>query len=347
MKVSLNWIKEFTDVTLPVDKLVELIGAQLGAVDQVINLEERYKDALIVKVVRCDKHADADKLSVCFIDDGKKVAEVERDSDGLIQVVCGASNVVEGMMAVWLPAGSIVPATFDKDPFTLEAREIRGIKSNGMLASAKELAIGDSHEGLLVVEEKANPGDSFAQVYKLNDYIIDIENKMFTHRPDLFGHLGVAREIAGIQHIPFHSPAIYEEAKVTGVIADAQLKLELTNDAPAEVPRFVAQVFKNVEIKPASGLMQSYLARCGVRPINNIVDITNYFMLLTAQPLHAYDYDKVKALSSGDAKLGSRLSKAGEKLLLLNGKELTLYAATVKITAGVKADGLGGVVGGA
>src|SRR5690606_26540217 len=125
---------------------------------------------------------------------------------GLVQVVCGAPNVRKGITVAWLPPGAIVPSTFDGEQFKLEARELRGVVSNGMLASGRELAINNDHEGILILDKKAEPGESFAEVYKLNDTIIDIENKMFTHRPDCFGILGVAREIAGIQHLSFTSP---------------------------------------------------------------------------------------------------------------------------------------------
>src|SRR6476469_8607576 len=145
MKVSLNWVKKFTEVSIPSDELIEKISAQLGAVDEVINLGEKYHGAVVAKVIECEKHPNADKLSLCLIDDGGKVKNVDRDSKGLVQVVCGAPNIAAGQLVIWLPPGVVVPNTFDKDPFTLEAREIRGSISNGMIASAKELALGDDH----------------------------------------------------------------------------------------------------------------------------------------------------------------------------------------------------------
>jgi phenylalanyl-tRNA synthetase beta chain len=349
MKVSLNWVKEFTDVQLPIEQLVEKIGTQLGAVDEVINLGERYKDALIVKVIRCEKHPDADKLSVCWVDDGNKVSDVERNEQGLVQIVCGAPNVAAGMLAVWLPPNSVVPSTAGKDPFTLEEREIRGVKSNGMLASAKELGIGDSHEGLLVVEEGAKPGDSFAEVYKLNDYIIDIENKMFTHRPDLFGHLGIAREIAGINGHKFTSPEWYlkPDNSVMTNENDDLAEFGIDNQVPQDVPRFMAAAMSGAKVGPSPLWLQSCLARLGLRPINNVVDITNYLMLLTGQPTHAYDFDKLKALSGERARIVVRRGQDGEKLRLLGGKEVVLDKEVVVIATPNKAIGLGGVMGGA
>jgi len=350
MKVSLNWIRmlneQYKCAADPapdgIEALVEKIGAQLGAVEKVVNLGERYKGIVVAKVISAEKHPGADKLKVCRIDDGGAVKGAARDEKGRVQVVCGANNVAAGQLVAWLPPGSTVPATFDKNPLVLEAREIRGQLSNGMIASAKELAIGDSHEGILVIDEPAKPGDDFAKVYELDDYIIDIENKMFTHRPDLFGQLGVAREIAGIQGHTFVSPPIYKAAKTTGKIIKDKLPLQLKNEVPELVPRFVAQVFRNIKVAPSPVWLQSYLARVSIRPINNIVDITNYFMMLTGQPLHAYDYDKLKT-----GVLGVRLSRKGEKLSLLNGKEITLDSGAVVITDGHRPIGLGGVMGGA
>jgi phenylalanyl-tRNA synthetase beta chain len=351
MKVSLNWVRYINDEYKAsadpapdgIDALVEKIGAQLGAIEEVINLGERYKGLVVVKVVSCAKHPNADKLSVCLVDDNKAVKGVERDKNGLVEIVCGAPNVKAGQTVAWIPPGATVPSSFDKDPFVIEKREIRGISSNGMLASPKELALGDSHEGLLIIDEPAKPGQPFGEIAGLNDYIIDIENKMFTHRPDLFGQLGIARELAGIQGHSFKSPDWYkEDADITADGRNGSLKIEIKNQVPKLVPRFCALVIKDVKVGPSPLWLQSFLVRVGVRPINNIVDITNLVMLDTAQPLHAYDYDKVKT-----GVLGVRLSKKGEQLKLLGGKTIKLEHEAVIITDGQAPIGLGGIMGGA
>ena len=343
MKVSLNWVKQFTSVDLPVNKLVEKIGAQLGAVEEVIDSGQKYKGLLIVKVVECEKHPNADKLSLCLVDDGGVNKKVERKDKDLIQVVCGAPNVKAGMLAVWIPPGSTVPATFDKEPFVIEARPIRNKTSHGMLASAKELDIGDDHSGIIEIDKDAKPGDDFAELYKMNDHIIDIENKMFTHRPDLFGHLGIAREIAGIQRQPFKSPDWYrEDASLPADGRKNVLKLAVKNDVPELVPRFCAVAIKDVKVAPSPLWLRASLSRVGVKSINNIVDLTNFYMLVTAQPLHAYDYDKVKT-----GVLGARKSKKGEELKLLGGKTIKLDGQAVVITNGSRPIGVAGVMGGA
>lgn len=354
MKVSLNKIRYAgehykTPDLVPdgLDALVEKIGAQLGAVEEVVDYGPKFDGVIIVKVVSCEKHPNADKLNVCRIDDDKVIKDVERGDDGLVQVVCGAPNVKAGMLAAWLPPGATVPSTVGKDPFVLEAREIRGEKSNGMLASPKELGIGDSHEGLLVVDKDASPGTSFAKAYRAEgEAIIDIENKMFTHRPDCFGIMGVTREVAGIQQKPFQSPDWYTPNPELPKSAIEQLPLTVTNELPELVPRFAAVVMSGVEIKPSPIWLQIVLSEVGIRPINNIVDYTNFWMLETGQPLHAYDYDKVKALSDGDATLVVRNPKPGEKIKLLNGKEIEPRPEAVMIATDKQLIGVGGVMGG-
>ena len=339
MKVSSHTIKSLINFELPpIDELVARINAQLGGVEEVIDLNAKYKDAKIVRVVECEKHPNADKLSVCKMDVG---------ADELVQVVCGAPNVHDGMWAVWLPPESTVPATYgDKEPFVLGARELRGVMSNGMLASAKELGIGDDHNGIVEISEydilqgeTLQAGASFAKTFGLDDYVVDIENKMFTHRPDLFGQLGVAREIAGILGKQFESPEWY---KAMPVFDQAEgLALEVFNDAPEKVPRFMAVAIKDVQVKPSPLWLQCALVAMGGKPISNIVDATNYVMLMTAQPTHAYDYDKIRG-----AKIGSRMAKAGETVPLLNGKTYELSENDIVIADGEGAIGLAGIMGG-
>lgn len=354
MKISINSLNRLNSHLktvsesneLGLDELVQKINAQIGAVDAVKKSGDRYKGIVVAKVVDCQPHHDADKLKVCLIDDGKKVTDIKRDENGYIQVVCGAPNVAAGQTVAWLPPGAAVPESYDNDPFTLESREIRGIVSNGMLASPKELALGESHEGILVIDEDIKPGTDFAEYFGLqDDAIIEIENKMLTHRPDGFGYLGLAREIAGIQHLAFKSPEWYK----TDIKIEPQensLNLSFHNELPNEVKRFTLLPMSNVEVKDSPTWLQIELAKIGQKSINNIVDYTNYFMLLTGQPLHAYDYDKVKALSGDEAKIVIRNPKPGEKIKLLNAKEIEPRAEAIMIATDKKLIGVGGVMGG-
>lgn len=349
MKVSLNTIKQYLDFALPpVKELVARINEQLGQVEEVIDLSKKYKDAVIVKVIDAEPHPNADRLRVCKIDDGGAVQDVPRDERGYVQVVCGAPNAREGIVAVWLPPSATVPATFEDDePFVLSARELRGVVSQGMLAAGDELAIGSDHEGIIEVnpdEWNPNgvaivPGVSFAKAFGLDDTVLDIENKMFTHRPDCFGQLGVAREIAGILGHAFTSPEWYWNLPEFSE-PESSLPLRITNDVPEKAPRFMAAALKDVTVKPSPLWLQCELVRLGAKPINNIVDATNYAMLLTAQPTHAYDYDKL----AGNA-LTVRMAADGESATLLNGKTYSLTTEDIVIADEASVVGLAGMMG--
>ena len=348
MKVSLNVIKQLINFELPpVDELAQLINRQLGKVDRVENLAERYRGACVVRVVECAKHPNADRLSVTKIDDGMAVPDVPRDENGLVQVVCGAPNVQADMWAVWLPPASTVPASIlEGDPFTLDARKLRGVLSQGMLAAADELAIGTDHEGIVALTPRdlpagktLQPGADFAALFGLDDYVLDIENKMFTHRPDCFGQLGVAREIAGILHQPFTSPTWYNLEQVFG--DGDSVPLAVSNDIPQLVPRFMAVAIRDVQVAPSPFWLQCQLVAMGAKPINNIVDATNYVMLMTAQPTHAYDYDTLQG-----GQLGVRMARQGETLALLSGKTIELTPDDIVIADGQGPVALGGIMGG-
>lgn len=348
MKVSLNIVRSLINFELPsVDELVLRVNQQLGGVEEVIDLGAKYAGARIVRIVECGKHPDADRLSVTKIDDGGAVPDVPRNDNGYVQVVCGAPNVHADMWAIWLPPGSTVPASFDDaEPFVLGARPLRGVLSQGMLAAADELAIGTDHKGIIEITENDLPsgaelqaGARFAEIFGLDDFVLDIENKMFTHRPDCFGQLGVAREIAGIFGQQFTSPEWYKAQQQFSTAEG--LDLTVTNDAPELVSRFMAVAIKDIEVKPSPLWLQCQLVAMGGKPINNIVDATNYIMLMTAQPTHAYDYDKLRG-----HQLGARLARPGEKVSLLNGKEYELTADDIIIADGEGVIGLAGIMGG-
>lgn len=348
MIISVNWLKKFTDIDTTIDELATLIGARLVEIESVINIGEKYEGVVVAKVIECSPLENSDHLNVTKIDDGGVVQDIERDENGLVQVVCGAPNVRAGLLVAWLPPRSIVPETYnDAEPFVLSAKPLRGVVSNGMLASARELDLYDNHTGILEIDKDCAPGTPFAELYELDDYLLDIENKSLTHRPDAFGVIGFAREVAGIQGRPFETPDWLNV-----------LQAELENDGSAQAPviaiedpalsdRFQAVVLSGLDEKAQSPIqMQTYLARSGIRPINASVDVSNYLMLLTGQPSHTYDYDKLKAVAGDDFTIRVRLAHAGEKLTLLDGKEVSLDQADIVIAAGDTAVGLAGIMGG-
>ena len=333
---------------MPIDELATLIGARLVEIEGVEHIGAKYKDVVVAKVVTCEPIEGTDHLNVTKLDDGGVAKNIERDENGYVQVVCGAPNVRAGILVAWLPPESTVPETYnDDEPFVLSVRPLRGVNSNGMLASAKELDLFDDHTGILVVDKDCAPGSKFAEVYELDDYLLDIENKSLTHRPDAFGVIGFAREIAGIQGKPFTTPQwlndIVPRFNVEGSLETPRINIE----DPALSDRFTAIVLSGVNEAAQSPVqMQTYLARSGVRPINASVDVSNYLMLLTGQPSHTYDYDKLKALAGDDFTVRVRSAYEGETLTLLDGKEITLNTADIVVAAGSVAVGLAGAMGG-
>jgi phenylalanyl-tRNA synthetase beta chain len=350
MIISVNWLKKFTDIDVSIDELATLIGSRLVEIEEVIDLGKKYQGIIVAKVVECAKLEGSDHLNVTKIDDGGKALDVERDENGLVQVVCGAPNVHAGMLVAWLPPNSTVPESFnDAEPFVLGARKLRGVMSNGMLASAKELDLFEDHTGILEVDADAAPGSDFAEVYELNDYLLDIENKSLTHRPDTFGIVGFAREVAAIQGKPFTTPDWLRELDPT-VISSGDIAAPIvTIDNPALSDRYQALILSGADGKAQSPVyIQSYLARVGVRPINAVVDVTNYLMMLTGQPLHAFDYDKVIAVGGNEkANIHVRAGREKEMLELLDGRTIELTPEDIVIASGETAIGLAGAMGGA
>lgn len=348
MIVSVNWLKKFTDIDVSIDELTKLIGSRLVEIEGVTDLGKKYEGVIIAKVVECKPVEGSDHLNVTKIDDGGAAQNVERDESGYVQVVCGAPNVREGLMVAWLPPGSTVPETYAKEPFVLGARELRGVMSNGMLASAKELDLFDDHTGILELDAAKNPGEKFADAYELNDYLLDIENKSLTHRPDTFGIVGFAREVAGIQGKKFETPKRLQLDEIVWIEKEGDLPTpSVTIDDPELSSRYQAVVLTDVDSKVKSPLeTQTYLARVGVKPHSAVVDATNYLMMLAGQPLHAFDYDKLKAVNNGEIDIHVRSGYEGEKLALLDGREIELSENDIVIANGDKAVALAGAMGG-
>lgn len=348
MIISLNWLKKFTDINIPVDELAKLIGSRLVEIEKIDNIGEKYKDVLIVKVIDSKKMEGSDHLSICKIDDSGAVKDIERDENGYIQVVCGAPNMRSGLLVTWLPPKSIVPSTFnDAEQFTLDTRNLRGFLSNGMIASAKELDISDDHTGILEITDDIKPGTKFSEAYELDDYLLDIENKSLTHRPDCFGIIGFAREISAICGNKFSTPDWLKNISMNNN-KSYDLSINVKIDDSNLSSRYQAVIMDDIKLSTKSPLMvQTYLSRVGVRPINAIVDVTNYLMLLTGQPLHAFDYDKLKKLNAdNNVEIHVRSGRDGEKLELLNGKVIELTNDDIVIASADQPIALAGAMGG-
>jgi len=360
MIISLNWLKKYVDIKIPTDELVKLIGARLVEVEEVIDLSPKYNGIKIVEVRTAEKIAGSDHLSKCQIWDGREE----------IQVVCGAPNVRAGMLAVWLAPGVTLPATYNQEPLVLAKRKIMGVESNGMLAAMDELDLGADHGGIIEINpDDAQPGDDFAEKFGLNDTLLDIENKSLTHRPDTFGMIGFAREVAGILGQSagdyLNNPDKNDHfAKLPyGNKSDLSVRI----DDPELCSRYQAVILDNFDEKPAKYLNETItlLAKSGMRTISPIVDVTNYLMLLTGQPLHAFDYDKLVAVgrkkeagdgqklapdsglqTSESAEIIVRAAKNGEKLELLDGRTIEMTDSDIVITSNNVPVALAGAMGG-
>lgn len=365
MIISLNWLKEYVDIDVSAEELATLIGARLVEVEETVDLAAKYRGATIVRVMSAEKVEGSDHLTLTKVDDGGITKGVERDAEGLVQVVCGAPNVTVGMATVWLPPEMTVPATYGTDdPFVLGVRELKGYKSNGMLASISELDLGEDHDGIVRLREMdLKPGNSFMEQYGLDDVLLDIENKSLTHRPDCFGIVGFAREVAGILGKRFETPEWLDCELNT---ASAQDQRQLGSNLPATTEKLDIEI-KDAELCPryqavviskcvclddrrpwTTGLseMDLKLIKSGMRPIDPVVDMTNYLMLLTGQPLHAFDYDKlVKVGGLETPKIIVRVAKKGEKLELLDGRMIECDENDILITSNDVPVALAGAMG--
>ena len=352
MLISLNHLKlGLGDIKISDDELVKLIGARLVEVEGVIDQTHKYDGIYAVQVKFAEKIPDT-HLTRCLIDDGGKATDVERDKDGYVQVMCGAPNVHEGMFAAWIAPGAIVPCTVnDAEPFKIGMRKmLKQYDSYGMMAAADELDLGDDHAGIVELDPiDLKPGADFADLFvDLRDKILDIENKSLTHRPDTFGVLGFRREVAGILGEKFTSPDWYLHPTVD-FENDPAVKLDIEVDETL-CPRYTAVVFEPTEkeYSPYLSNQATLLARAGMRAIDPIVDATNMCMLTYGQPLHAFDYDKfVKVGGTNSPKIIVRAAKQGEKITLLDGKDVELNEDDIVITSNNVPVALAGAMGGA
>ena len=356
MIISVNWLKKFVPDLPEIDELSKLIGARLVEIESIENLNEKYKDVIIARVISAKKVEGSDHLNLCKIDDGGKRDGVERDENGFIQVVCGAPNVREGLFVAWLPPKAIVPETFGGENFQLSARKLMGNMSNGMIASLRELGLGDEHDGILEIlpetfENGLQAGDSFAEKFELNDYLLEVENKSLTHRPDCFGIIGFAREVAGILGQKFVEPDFIKQSDFGfEVNNDKSIVIDARDSEICE--RYTAAIFDVSDIlkNPNLTLEKTYLLRSGMRPIDAITDLANELMLETGQPLHTFDFDKLVEINgSENVKMTVRKAFENEELELLDGRKIKMSQNDIVIATGENgknAVALAGAMGG-
>lgn len=333
MKVSLNWIRDY--VQLPADadlkKLAYDLTMSTVEVEDATDLGASFHDMVVGVINIIEQHPNADKLKVCKTDIGGRVEDI----------VCGGSNLREGMkVAVALP-GAMCKWHGEGDLVEIKKSKLRGVDSYGMICGAVEIGLAD----LFPTKEEAHildlsdfdapAGTPLADALDLNDIILEIDNKSMTNRPDLWGHYGIAREIAALYDLPMTQFPHFDRnvENISG--------FHVTVEDAERCPRYLSAQIEGLNVKPAPYQMQNRIWKVGMRPINALVDITNYVMLATGQPTHAFDSDHI----AGHVIV--RRAGEGEKLLLLNGKELALSSDDLVIADDAGVVGLAGVMGGA
>jgi phenylalanyl-tRNA synthetase beta chain len=324
MKIPYSWLREYCDPGVGAAEIAERLVMTGTEVERVGSVGPPSADGFVVgKVVAAEQHPNADRLRVCSVDDGA----------GERTIVCGAPNVAAGQtVAVALP-GARMPGG-EK----LRKAKLRGVASEGMILSVSELEVGADADGILVLDEEIAAGTPLAEVLPLAEPVLELE--VTPNRVDCFGVWGVAREVHAISAAPLAAEPWSEDAEAVGV-GDVGDFASVAVEVPELCPRFTARIFTDVTVAPSPLWLQARLSAAGQRPINNVVDITNYAMLLTAQPLHAFDLDRVP----GGA-LTVRAAGEGEKVTTLDGVERTLDAETVLVCDSQGPTGIAGIMGG-
>ena len=333
MKVSLNWIKKYIDLPerLTPKQIAYDLTLKCVEVEDVVDTKEKFHDIVVGKILEVKAHPNADKLRVCMVDIG---------DDEHVQIVCGGSNLYVGEYVVISKPGAIVKWHGEGEPIKIEKTKMRGEDSYGMICGAEEVYLGnifppkDDHEIVDLKGIDCKPGDNIADVLELSDTVLEIDNKSLTNRPDLWGHLGIARELSCIYDIPLKNVDVVEIPK------DIK-KYNVEIKDPNKCRRYVGIEIEGVYEKESPRWMQALITNAGMRPINAIVDITNYVMLSVGQPTHAFDRTHVDG-----EKIVVRNAFEGEKLLLLDDNTVDLNIDDLVIADEHSALGLAGIKGG-
>ncbi len=320
MRAPLSWIREFTPVVAPTGEIADALN-QLGLEVEAIEEPGREINGVVAaRIAEVIPHPDADRIRLADVDAG----------DGIVRVVCGAPNIEPGMIVPFARVGAVLPGDF-----AIERRKIRGQVSEGMLCSARELGLGDDHAGILELPADAELGADVREVLGLDDIVFDLA--ITPNRPDAMGVIGVARELAAHFGLPLDVPCPDPGPIVTG-LDGATVVVE----APDRCPRFVAMV-ADVTMGESPDWMRRRLTLSGMRPISNVVDVTNYVMLERCRPLHAFDLERLAGRG-----IVVRLAQPGERMTTLDGVERVLTPDDLLICdAERRPQGIAGVMGGA
>jgi len=326
MRLPLTWLHEYTTPDLSTRELATRLAMTGTEVDRIHQHGVPSTDGFVVgKVLTCEPHPDADRLRVCTVDVGEESAS---------QIVCGAPNVAAGQTVAVARPGAVMPGGMK-----LKKAKLRGVESAGMICSEDELELGVDHDGIMVLDDAIPAGTPLAEVLPISTEVLELE--VTPNRPDCLGVYGVAREVHAIAGSPLAPPPWEEDPGDTPDDEDSPAGIEVVVEAPDLCPRFTARVFEQVKIGPSPVWLRSRLIAAGQRPINNVVDITNYVMLLTGHPLHAFDLDRIAG-----GRLVVRRGVAGERITTLDGQERTLDPDILVIADDEGPTSLAGVMGG-
>ncbi len=322
MKLSLNWLKQYIDLDgISTDEVVENLTTAGLEVDEVIDQKKLYDNFVVGYVKERTKHPNADKLSLCKVEVGGEE----------FPIVCGAPNVDAGQKIILAKVGAKIP----NEDFTISKSKIRGEVSMGMICSERELGISNEHEGIMVVDKNIESGTTFGEAFGMNDVIIDID--ITPNRADAFSHIGAARDLATVFGRKLKLPELNLIETDEDVNSIASVEIENKVDCP----RYVAKVVKNVTIKESPKWLKERLTAIGLRPINNVVDVTNFILYEVGQPLHAFDLDQL-----AENKIIIRSASKDEKFITLDSKERKLLDTDLLICDADKAVAIAGVMGG-
>ncbi len=334
MKVTLNWLKQYVDFNWSPEELTERLTMLGLEVEGVQKISGAFDGIVVAQVITRDKHPNADKLSLCRVNDGT----------GERQIVCGAQNFKAGdKVPLILPGASLPLKAGEKEPFTIKVGKIRGVESHGMLCSPQELGLPDQIDGLLILREDAKVGQPFGEYLGRSgsDVIYDLE--VTPNRPDLNSLIGIAREIAAVTGNQLRLPELKTQNSKLKTEELVSVKIE-----DAELcPRYTARVIKGVKVGPSPDWLKNALEKVGIRSISNVVDVTNYVMLESGQPLHAFDYHLIAKNANGQPTIVIRRATANEKFKTLDNQERTLTNEMLLIADEQKGIALAGVMGGA
>jgi phenylalanyl-tRNA synthetase beta chain len=335
MKVTLNWLKKYVDFDWSPEELTERLTMLGLEVEGVERLGGEFQGVVVAQVITRDKHPNADKLSVCRVNDGK----------GERQIVCGAQNFQAGDKVPLILPGSTLPAKAGEAPFTIKVGKIRGVESHGMMCSPQELALPDAVEGLLLLPKDAVVGQSFAEHLGRSDNDVVYDLEVTPNRPDLNSLIGIAREISALTGHSLRFPDVVLPPSSLDPQPSSDL-VAVRIEAPDLCPRYTARVVRGVKVGPSPDWLRQTLEKVGLRSISNVVDVTNYVMLECGQPLHAFDYHLVAKATDGKPTIVVRRAAEGEKFVTLDKQEHTLTSQMLLIADEAKGIALAGVMGG-